>query len=461
MAGTTSRYGLSTLESGDKLSDDDYKYTTRDRENIDAKLWLGAEGHVHDGASASLTTPSDPLGYTLSTTSGTIPASKSVRYKFTWVDSNGQETAASDEVVVTTPSQVASPDSPTLAVSNTGGTLLSGNYFYILTAFETSSTQESLTSTPVYISVPYNVTTGEVTITYPTLPTGADGFNIYKREPGSSQYHFLTSEDITATPATEYVDDGSVSVTCSRTLPRTNTTLSSNSIELSVPGATPTVADGATWKIYRTYQEGNWDYSLLAWVVAETSEGSGIITPTYTDTGTTTSQGSPPSTSSIVGSPAKVILGEHTTGSLPPGQLTGVDVIEFSEPGPIEVKTGNYVWICPYEQFKISEVYLGCGRNTTPGDTIRCDVNWYDSSSATPSWTTIFTDQNDRPTLSAGDFAGATTMPAWIDLAQGDGLSIDIDDSDEMAATPTGEDLVVYVVGYYKYGSETESIIWE
>lgn len=453
MAGQTVYYGLSTLEAGDRLSDDDYKYTTRDRRIIDRAGYLGAEGHVHDGDDADVVDPEDTLGYTIDTSSGYLPSGKTARYKFTWVDEHGAETAASPEIAVTLPSALTTPGVPVLTRALTGGTMLAGQYFYMLSAWETVNTQETTAGRRAWMTLPSGTSTGEITITFPTLPPGADGFNIYKRGPGGNQFVFLDSVDLSvATPPTAYVDDGTVDCNVVRTAPRTNSTLSGNSVELSLPGSTPAAPDGYTWKVYRTFQLGDWEHSLLHWVTEETSEGSGIITPTLTDTGTTTSQGEPPEVSEIIGSPEKIDLTSHVEGILPIAHLpvpfdaqylNNYFQVTFVEPGDAEVENSKQIWVCEYDEVEIIGCRAYLGRDSSPAvSNLIVDVNKW--SGATPTWTTIYTTQSNRPVVPVGDMVGSRTLPDVTELLEGEALSIDVDQIGG-GATPTDEQVTVNV----------------
>ena len=462
MSEEASYYGLSRLQSGDRLADDDYKYTDADREIMSRLLALGAELHVHDGAAASVVDPDTALSYTLDTTSGSLPAATTIRYRYTWVDPMGFESAASPILSVTTPNSVAEPGAPTLSSAATGGTLLTGNYFYVLTAWTSVNTQETKPGTRAYVTLGRDVSTGEITLTLPSLPANADGFNIYRRGPGSPQFYFLGSVDMTvATPPTEYVDDGSTAVDVTRVIPRFNTTSSGNSIDLALPGATPTVPDGYTWKIYREFNDGDWEVSSLHWVVEETSEGSGIITPEYTDTGVQTTTGMPPSTSQVVGSPSQVDLEDasEVQGYLPPGRNVVPFQLTFYKSGTIDGQSdGEVMWVCEFEQAEIIHCRASMGRDGEPAAEVIVDVNKYDNG-ATPTLETIYSTQANRPRVQAGELIGDETVPDVVSLVRGDGLCIDVDQGDGHA-TPTAEDLTVNVLMLVRSESATASHSW-
>ncbi len=299
MASTTSFYGLQKLDRSEPLSTNDYAFVSKNLDIIDRLMYK-----VHTAVfeeDTPIGNPSSPLTLDIETTGGGIPAGRTVRYKFTYVDAYGNETAASPEATISTPAPITRPNQPSLASVSTGGTLLSGGYFYILSAYVGVNTSETNGSVAGAISV-RSGSTNKIVLTLPTLPSGADGFNIYRRGQGEVQFYYLDSIDMNvATPPTTYEDDGGTAVLSSRTPSATNLTFSTNKITVTLPGATPSVPSGYTWRLYRTFTSGDYNSSLLEWVTTETSFGSGIIVPDTEDLGNVTSIGSPPSVSSITG----------------------------------------------------------------------------------------------------------------------------------------------------------------
>jgi hypothetical protein len=456
MGSNTIHYGLKTLRSGDNLSDDDYAFTDKNIVKLDTLAWLGAEGHQHTGSNAIDVTPADGPSLVLTAGTGTIPGGRTVRYKYSLVDAQGQESAASPETTVTTPPAVSTPGGPTLTAAYTGGTLLAGQYYYVLTAYKTTINQETVGSRRGYATL-LSGTTGEITLTLPSLPTGATGFNVYRRSPGSTRFQYLASVDMSvATPPTTYVDDGTDVEDCNRTVPTANNTSSNYAVAVGFPGATPTVPAGYTWKVYRTYTTGDWDSSLASWVVAETTEGSGIITPEYSDVGAATSGGSPLANGEQIGAPSKINLTDaiEVQGELPPGMISAYDEIMFAQGGTVVAVTGTIPWVCEHEVADIIHVRAATGPNTPTSYQIIVDVNKYDGQAATPTWTTVFTTQANRPKVQSGQWIGAVAVPNVTRLYRGDALMVDIDQGDE-SATPTAENLVVTVFMIVHSGSAT------
>lgn len=329
MSSITGFYGLQKLAAGDALSVSDYAFTNRNMDVID-RLLNKFDNALFSGGSV-IDDPSSGPSLDVLTTGGVIPAGRTVRYKFTWVDSWGNETAASPETSITTPPPVARPSQPGSAYLSSGGTLLAGNYFYILSAYVVVNTSETNGSLAASLNIPMG-STNRVVLTLPGLPTGADGFNVYRRGPGETQFYYLASINMMiATPPSTYTDDNSITVSNSRTPSATNLTYSTNIVTVTVPGATPTVPDGYTWKVYRSFISGEWDSSLLNWVRDETYTGSGVTTPSVYDYGAHSTVGRPPTLTAITSSVSTVSTLQTSVnaiiselGSVPQGSYSTV-----------------------------------------------------------------------------------------------------------------------------------------
>lgn len=455
MGSNTIHYGLKTLRSGDNLSDDDYAFTDKNIVKLDALAWLGAEGHQHTGSNAIDVTPTDGPSLVLTAGTGTIPGGRTVRYKYSLVDAQGQESAASPETTVTTPPAVSTPGGPTLSVSYTGGTLLTGQYYYVLTAYKTTINQETVGSRRGYATL-LSGTTGMITLTLPGLPTGATGFNVYRRSPGSTRFQYLASVDMSvATPPTTYVDDGGDEEDCNRTVPTANNTSSNYSVAVGFPGATPTVPDGYTWRVYRTYTTGDWESSLASWVVDETTEGSGIITPEYSDVGAATSGGSPLSDGEQIGAPSKINLTDATEvqGVLPPGMIVGAAQIFFASSGLPEAGIGEYIPMLEWDSSKL--VSLRATLNPAAPTTTTINVKLQAYVGATPTWTDI----GGVASIAGGNWLGTANTTASSTLPGGTPIRMVIVDGDS-SATPTAENLTVTALFQYKNGSTTTSVVF-
>lgn len=431
----TPNFNLSTLGPGEHLSDDGYKYTKADRELIDRLLMVGARDHHHTGVTTPTDAPDTGPNLDLGT-GGSIPAGTRVFYKYSWVDINGFETMPSPETYIDTPAQIVAPASPTASFDNVGGSLLAGQYWYVVSAYASWITQETLGATPVAINIPVATNTNRITLSLPTLPSGATGFNIYRRKPGGNQYYYVGSQSGSG----DWVDNG-LPDDCNRTVPAVNNTNSMNSITVTLPMSIP---DGMTWKLFRSYVNGTWDRSLLHWVVEETFEGSGIITDQLIDIGEGTSEGQPAETNQGVGSPTKIELTDaaEVQGRLPLGTISAFPTeINFNYPGALIVVEGTGVWVCPFPQATIVSVVAATGRGKQPtGSNVVVDVNR--ARGATPVYTTIFTDQTTRPIITPWSPVSAFKIPQVTELLMGDFITVDIDNIDSAAHA---EDLTVIV----------------
>lgn len=458
MGERTVRFQLSTLGPGDALADDGYKFSDTDIQLVDRLLEYALERHVHTGASATDSAP--PVGPTLTlhTSGGTIPASTRVYYQVSYVDPDGNETAASPAAFVDTPAAIDEPAAPALGWAPAGGSLPPGSYTYVLSAYAGAVTLETKALNPAQVRVGTTTSASQVTITMPSLPTGADGYNIYRKKPGSPRFYHLAS-----TTATSYVDDGSVTEDPARSLPMSNATNNANAVTVTLPGATPSVpGDGYTWKIYRAYDATSWASSLVHHVVETTLPGSGPVVTTYDDVGEPTLRGGPLDAGQMTGSPPKIVLTDaaNTTGSLPPGLNVTCQVVSFQYPGLAAVQQGPDVWVCNFDQADIVACRAYLGRGSMPASQADIvDVDKYDAHAATPGWDTIYTTQANRPKVEVGASVGALTVPDVTHLRQGDALSADIDQAGG-GATPTDAELRVDVLLYVQHGSETQSWAW-
>lgn len=467
MAEYTPHYNLIKPDAGESLSVDDYAFTQRNMDNIDTKLYLANEGHHHTGATSASTDPVSPLSAVLVTSSGGIPGGRTVYYKYTIVDEFGQESAASPTSTVTTPAPISTPGAPILHTA-TAGTLLPGNYFYILTAYKDANTLETLPSNRAYITLSFHGGENEVDLTFPSLPANADGFNIYRRSPGSTRFQYLTSVDMSAaTPPSGFNDTGALTEDCNRTIPSRNTTMTANSVTVSLPGATPTVPEGCTWRIYRTYTLNDWDSSLLHEVVEQTSEGSGVVVSSYLDVGRGTLGGKFPAHSEVINSsPSKILLtnAAEVQGTLPVGLEVIPTMVTFTFAGHVAAEAGSFIWVSEFDMAQIMSVraYLGFGSEPAVQPVI-IDVNRYGASAATPSWSSIFANPADRPRVNLATSIGEPYEPVpgtdITILSKGDALSVDVDQAGG-GATPTDYNLVVNILLYTKVGSETVSHVW-
>lgn len=334
MSFRTDNFNLLALDPGDSLNAGGYGFMRDNILKID-RLLAAATSHDHTDTGTALADPT--VAPTLVLTSGVdgeLPAGTTVRYRYAWVDQNGSETAASPESTVATPAVVQKPAGPGVTSASTGGTLLGGLYNYILSAYVTTNTNETDVGTRQSISVPFTTATNAITLTMPTLPTGATGFNIYRRAPGEAYFAYLASET-----GASYVDTGGTTPTYSRQPQVKNLTNKTNKVNIELPVALPA---NATWKIYRTFVSGNWNASSLKHVTEETFVGSGIIVDNFDDLGFGTGLESAPEVTQIAAVPSQIANNEvnftwtpHTVGYTNFTLGDGTDTARYCQLGKV------------------------------------------------------------------------------------------------------------------------------
>ncbi len=297
MVARTNNFGLVALQPGDSLSAGGYGFINDNIFKID-RLLAAATSHDHTDSGSGLADPVGAPVLTLSTSSGNLPAGTTIRYRYSYVDQYGSETAASPEAMVSTAAVVQKPGSPNITSVSTGGSLLGGNYNYAVSAYVTSNTNETDLGGRQSASVAFATATNVNTVTLPALPAGATGFNIYRRAPGEAFFSYLAS-----TTGATYSDDGGTTPNYSRQPQIVNLTNSTNNVLVALPGPVPA---NATWKIYRTFVSGNWETSNLKQITQETFVGSGIIVDEYTDLGLGTGLESAPEVTEIAQVPSKI-----------------------------------------------------------------------------------------------------------------------------------------------------------
>lgn len=461
MARYTDRWGLSILGPGDTLSAQGYKAVDADRRLIDRLLAYATEGHHHTGLTGQDRTPTAGPNLTLHTTGGGMTSGVRYFYAYTVVDDTGNESAASPAIPINTPVATAIPLAPTLSYLTGTGALQPGTYTYVVSAYKgASNALETKATNSAAITIPSTSPANSVSVTLPTLPLGATGLNIYRKSP--SGMHFLYIDSVAnPTPGDAWVDDGSITGDCDRSLPPTNRTSNSNWVTVAFPGATPDLPDGWSWRIYRSQNNANWSRSFLAEVAPV---GATPYTPLeYEDHGGATRVGAPPTVAQLINEPSKIELTDaaEVTGYLPPGRLVVPHVVTFNEPGPVTTGEGTFVWVCPFEQADIVYARAHLGVGSTPADVaVIVDVNASRPSQGTNSWDSIYGDGPDRPSIPQGENVGEpSNTPTIRHLEFGDALAIDVDQAGG-GATPTDENLTVNVLMYVKHGSETDSYGW-
>lgn len=455
----TDRWGLSILGSGDSLQSDGYKFTDADRQLIDRLLTYATEQHRHTGIRGDDLTPGVAPGLTLSSTGGTLAAGTRYYYCFTIIDPYGNETAPSPVGFVDTPSTIETPGAPATNFVSGSGSLEPGGYSYVLSAYAGATTQETKATNSAFLNVPGVSPNNQVMLILPSLPYGADGFNVYRKSP--SGMHFLWLAAVAAPdPLQIWTDDGTLDGDCDRSLPSVNRTGATNAIGVSFPGATPLLDDAWAWAVYRTTDSTNWSRSFLKLL---TPMGATPTTPlSFTDPGLANDVGGPPAKVQIINAPPKVNLtdGAEVQGTLPPGRVIQPQTLTFIAPGPVYPRPGAHTWVCDYDLADIVGIRLWLAVDSVPAQrSIIVDVLGLRASKSDTDWTSLFAPDTALPRLDVNENTSAVFVPARQHFERGDALSVDIVQAGG-GATPTDTDLTVSVLLYVKDGSETESYVW-
>lgn len=458
MPDATSRWGLSIMGPGDTLAADGYKFSDADIHLLDRLLLYAAEQHHHTGETGYDTTPTVAPALSLLPTSGAFPSASRLYYRYTIVDDLRNESAPSPISSIDTPAAVATPGAPSPNYMTGAGSLLPGNYHYVVSAYKGTNTQETKALNSATITIPGSSTNNQVTLILPSLPYGADGLNIYRRTMSGMHYLYLAS---VAAPVTGdiWVDDGTIEGDCDRGLPATNRTSNTAAIKVTYPSDTTGLPDGWAWRLYRSTSPLDWSRSFL---IDLTPMGVPLTTPTdFTDVGGGTETGGPPTVAQVINAPSKIKLTDaaEVEGELPPGTVVTPHTITFTAPGPVTVGPGTHVWVCDYDQADIVGCRAYLGVDSTPEvDDVIVDVNLL-RPGVEGTWVSAYDDGVDRPTVPVGQNVGDPTVPLHQHLVAGDAVSVDVDQAGGGAGTD--QNLTVNVLLVVKYGSETDSYDWQ
>lgn len=449
MADSTRRYGLTVLNSPtDQLNIANYKFSEGDRLSLDRLLRFAVENHVHTGQVVTVTRPAPP---TLSTVSrdGAIPGNTAVHYRYSIVDDRGQEALASQVATVQTPSQASAPAyAPRL--SRQAGTLDGGEYLYAVSAATNDSTQETLVG-------PMGAGTlagfGGWYVDLPPMPSGGQYFNVYRKGPLDTELVYLFS---TGPEDRWFIDDGDRKSDRFRTSPTANTTYMTNQINVDLPQPWPT--GSWTWKLYRTYDGTQWDYSLLDWIGPNGR---------YTDDGRGTRPGYPPETNGAVGGAPKIRLGRDTAGAPPTSAGSGVTrTINFNS-SFLQIGPGGWEWVNEYQHAEWLSMRATVNRAIPPtvSDCIIGIDRYYNGTwspvnqvlnPSAPIVATIPKGQNiSDPQSMSG--AGAP-LPLW--LQRGERLRLNVYQNGYQA-NETDHDLTFAVTLRVHDGLSSHSYVWE
>lgn len=394
-------FGLSTLPLNSTNADKD-KFCVQDRILIDRILWEASTGHRHDGAtvgSASAPSTAD-VDVTLQPTEGFLPSATEVFYRWTNVSAAGLESLPSDVVSLVTPSGLAIPDPPNVTKLVSGGTCAPGAYVYRITAWRGAYTYDSLGSTPVVANLLLtDGTSQQVVLTFPSLPSGADGFNVYRQLPNSTVMQYMTT--INAPDIGDpWYDTGAASPL--PTVTYRNQDLSATGASILLEADSP-VPSGEKIRLYRSFvNDTNWVDTFIGELDTGTS--------TYEDLGGPSSTGTPPSIAFTYSNPGAVDIVTETEGDLPADRISGfvdieaqtdgvlpmervqgfMQVVDFHQDGPAALGTVGKEWLVPYTKIRPVALTMSLPVGSVPDtDDLIVDLELYNGA----TWDVVYTAQ--------------------------------------------------------------------
>lgn len=453
MSDRSKRFGFTVLDQPtDQLDLDDWKFGVADRILLDRILAYVVQHHRHTGTAGVITAPGAPT-LVPSKTGGILPAGSTFYYKYALVDDKSQEAVASTMGVVHTPVQLHTPEPPNLDLISTGQ-LPPGLYTYAISAYTTDASQETPTSRPATTMGSNNCS---IELLLPAPPSGADGFNIYRKGPTDLELYFLASVNTTMTT---YTDDGNTRSNAHRVVPVSNSTFSSNSVRVG-PAASVSIPSGYSWKVFRTTNPVDWSTTLVTWAA---------YTGTIVDTGHATRPGTPALTSAAVGGAPKIDLSDmaEVDGYLPPGHNVYPHQADFTIEGLLNTGSSRLMWVNEFDRAEVASVRASLGRGSAPAAQdviVTLEVQRFGED----TWIETL-DPSERATVPMGEEVGplVPVNPASFYypgsgnavLAPGDSLRLNVLQVGE-GATPTDSDLVLSVMLYVQHGSLTQTYTWE
>lgn len=146
---------------------------------------------------------------------------------------------------------------------------------------------------------------------------------------------------------------------------------------------------------------------------------------------------------------AGVVLtdGAGVHGNLPMSKMAFPFVVSFQMAGPIDVTTGDGIWVCEFPQAEILGVRASVGRVSAPATTpVVIDVL------AGPPFTSVF-DTTPEPQVNVGQSIGTRIVPDTVSLERGDALTVSVLQTDEAA-----RNLIVSIY-MMAYGFPEESFV--
>ncbi len=396
-------FGLSTLPASATNADKD-KFCVQDRLLIDRILWEASTGHRHDGSTVgSESAPgTDAVNVTLQPTEGFLPSNTEIFYRWTTVSTAGLESLPSDVVSLTTPAGLSFPDPPSVSKLTTGGSCAPGAYVYRITAWRGAYTYDSLGSAPVVANL--LLTDGsfqQVVLTLPALPSGADGFNIYRQLPNSTVMQYMATIEA-ADVGDPWYDTGAASP-----LP----TVTYRNQDLSVTGASilleadTTVPSGEKIRLYRSYvNDTNWVDTFIGELTHSDGDFEDLGGPSVT--------GTPPNTSFVYSNPGPVDIDTETEGYLAAERISGfvaletqtdgtlplervqgfLHVADFNQDGAAALGLVGKEWLVPYTKIRPISLTMSLPEGSVPDtDDLIVDLELFNGA----TWDVVYTAQID------------------------------------------------------------------
>lgn len=393
----TTPLGLTKLLPGESLASNQYGFTTGNIDKIDRYLRL-LMTHRHNNTFVASPVPGPP-DVAETTSEGRLRPGVTYYYRVAEVSEDMElESPAGPSSWVTISAGLTAPTltNDDITSEATGGTLPPGIYQYAFTVYADFHTYD--TDSPGPISVDLSPMLGDehsVTVSLPPLPSGASGWNVYRRAPGEGEFYLL--ETLVGGPES-FVDDGSM-MPSGRILPTRNESAWNRSVTVTKPDDI-----AGDWVVYRSTRDDDWTASKVASMLA--SDDS------FLDDGSPTT----------FEAPYDGFLDYQNPSWISHDELMHVPhIVTFTSDGPAGVGPLGE-WVCPFEAASVAGLTAYLDQGVTPGS--------QDLMIALESWNP-FTEEWEVATgvaVLAGESQGSTTSitPLGIDPMNGDRLRLNV-----------------------------------
>lgn len=404
---TTTTLGLTVLAHGENLSANGHAFTSKDPVTVD-RLLRQLMDHRHNGGTPAEEPAPDPPTLTETDVEGYLLPDTTYYYRV--AELRGDlliESPASASTWVTTSAGLTAPVITTddLAVVTTGGTLPPGMYQYAVTVYDTYYTLDSDCPSPVSLMLsPMDGDEQQIEITLPPLPSGADGWNIYRRSPGALTFQLI--DTLVGEQVSPFVDDGLPDQ--SRVLPTRNMSAWKRTVTVEKPAGIT-----GPWVVYRSRDDTDWTGSFLANVDAVETE--------LTDTGLANDFMAPV---------------ESFTAYWNPGLVRGDEIVETAQ--VVELRSSGTAatgslgeWVCPYTTAHLvaGSAYIAAGTTPVTQSLLASVQQWNGAT-----WDDLF-----EVEITSAAATGTAAPDPVVELAAGDRLRVNV----TQVGDGTDQDLVV------------------